>query len=805
MTPSFVRDPRSGLRLGLLATALTVIAALQACGGDDICTSGPFCQTPPVKSEASSIQAGPGNAQTGSPGRQLQDPVAVIVVDSAGHGVSGITVRFSVSSGGGALSSDTAQSNSDGVAEVNWQLGTALGAQSLRAEASNGDGAALDNSPLELSAQAVPAQPAQLVLITTLADSAQNGVRFETQPVIQVFDADTQPVAGVEVLASVASGGATISGTASATSDANGQASFTDLALVGPQAAQTLQFSVTTPALAITSNPIQLVAGSATSLTGVEPLTYEGTVSSPVSPGPSVVAKDAAGNPVPGVSIDFSGNRDASVSPETAVTNEQGIAQVSWTLGSTATSGYTLTARIAGASVRFSATARAGAAGRLRITTQPSSPTQSGTPFTQQPVIQVVDQNGNPTAQAGLTVTATVSSGPKGTVQGGTATTDGSGRAAFSGLAVTGAAGSYTLTFSASGVAGVTSAPFSIQAGGAARLAFVTHPSTAARSRAPLVIQPVLQIQDASGNPIHQQGTVITASTTTGSTTLSNATATTDANGRAAFSGLTITGIPGPKDLSFSAPGLQSVSASVMLPSVKTVSVAPSHPVSAPVGSTVAGPVVAFTFKDAATRVVPDADFGLTLPQGGTTAQVPAGSDANGVVQISDWTLGTNAGYQYLELRLPDKRVFRDSILATAGPAADLVIFSGDHQSGDTNSTLLLPLVVRAVDQFGNGVASVPVAWATCPPNNQPGAGDPMTDENGFASASQPTGAVATDQGCTQATGTINGADKAVQFHYTVNAGGSSGVTGPSGAARVGRQAGPPPIAPQRTRLRSSR
>jgi hypothetical protein len=418
-------------------------------------------------------------------------------------------------------------------------------------------------------------------------------------------------------------------------------------------------------------------------------------------------------------------------------------------------------------------------------------------------VVQVVDRNGNPAPQAGVAVTATISSGPGGTLQGGgTATTDGNGRAAFSGLAVTGAAGSYTLSFSAQGLTGVTSAPFTIQAGGAARLSFVTQPSTAARSRAPLVIQPVLQIQDPSGNPIHQQGTVITATTATGSTTLSNATATTDANGRAAFSGLTITGIPGPKDLSFAAPGLSSVSARVTLPSVQTVSIAPSHPVSAQVASTVGGPVVAFTFRDGATRPVADANFAFNLPQGGTTDPAPAGSDVNGVVQITNWTLGTAAGYQYLELSLPDHRVFRDSILATAGPVADLKLFSGDGQTAGPNSTLPMPLVVRSVDQFGNGVGGVAVTWSTC--DNQPGAGDPVTDANGFASATQPTGAEATD-GCTQAKATINGVEKVVQFKYTVTAGASSTGTEPSASADLGRHSGPPPIAPRTTRLRSTR
>jgi hypothetical protein len=796
MTPSSVRDPRSSLRLGLLATVLTVAAGLQACGGGDLGCSGPFCQTPPVQPTASSIQPGEHNNQAGYVDRELPDSLDVVVMDKDSRGVAGVTVNFAVTGGGGTLSSATAVSDKDGVARVSWKLGKDLGQQTVEAKATNDAGAQLLNSPLSLTAQAGLPQAAQLVVLTPPSETALNGVRLEQQPVLQVLDADNLPVPQVQVLAAVSAGGATLSGTSTVASDADGHVAFTDLALLGPQGAQTLQFSV--GPLATTAGPIQLSAGTPATMAGGAPLSYEGTVGSPVSPEPSVMVKDAAGNPVPGVEVSFTVNRSASVSPATATTNEQGLAQVSWTLGSTASTDYTLTARIEGsaiAPVRFTATARAGAAGRLRIDTQPSSPTQSGTPFSQPPVIQVVDQNGNPTAQAGLTVTAHVSSGPAGELQNASANTDGSGRATFTGLTLTGAVGSYTLSFSAQGLTGVTSSPFSITAGGAARLALVTAPSTLGRSRAPIVVQPVLQIQDPSGNPIRQPGVVITAAVSAKSTTLSNATATTDANGRAAFSGLTITGIPGPKDLSFSAPGLQAVTARVTLPSVQTVSIASSHPVSAPVGSTVAGPVVAFTFKDAATRLVPDADYGLTLPQGGTTAPAPAGSDANGVVQITDWTLGTTAGYQYLELRLPDHRVFRDSILATPAPATDLVLFSGDNQSAPVSSELPQPLVVRAVDQFGNGVGGVGVTWATCP-DNQPGAGDPVTDASGFATARQPTGADATDQGCTQATATINNAAKVVQFHYTVTPVASSTLTDPSASASLGRHSGPPPIAP---------
>jgi hypothetical protein len=803
-----VRKPRRSTLAPALGAAITVAISLYGCGGGggDLCT-GPFCVSPPERPEPSSIQPGPNNAEQGAPGRELSDPVGVLVMDSDDRPVSGVTVNFSVRTGGGTLSSATAQSDNDGLARVSWTLGGELGPQSLEASATNARGVQLSNSPLELSAQAVQPQPARIALLTAPGETAQNGVPFEQQPVVEVFDADSQPVPQVEVLASVISGGATLSGSTSATSDASGQATFTNLALLGPQGAQTLRFSVTTPALEVTSDPIQLAAGTAATLTGVAPLTYEGTVTSPVSPGPSVVAKDAAGNPVPGVAVTFTPNRDASVSPEIATTNEQGIAQVSWTLGGTATQ-YSLTARIESSPIepiRFSATARAGAAGRLRIAAQPSSPTQSGTAFAQQPVIQVVDRNGNPTPQPGLTVTAAISSGPAGTLLGASATTDASGRAAFSGLALTGAVGSYTLSFSAPGLAGVTSSPVAITVGGAARLAFTTLPSTAARSRAPLVIQPVVQVQDPSGNPIRQAGTTVTASVSTASTSLTGETATTDANGRAAFSALTITGIPGPKDLTFSAPGLQSVSARVTLPSVQTVSATPSHPVSAVVGTTVAGPVITWILKDAATRPVADANFTLTASSDGTAAPLAPFSDINGAVQVGPWTLGPTAGHQYLELRLPDNRVFRDTILATPDVAADLVKVSGDDpiQSAPTESKLAQPFVVRVVDRFNNGIANVTVQWSTC----DGVLGDPgTTDANGYTKTDQPTGPQPSGEEpfCTRASVSLPELSKSVDFRYLVS--GAAQGTLPEGISGAeSRHSGPPPVAPQKSRLKPSR
>src|SRR2546422_3754550 len=66
-----------------------------------------------------------------------------------------------------------------------------------------------------------------------------------------------------------------------------------------------------------------------------------------------------------------------------------------------------------------------------------------------------------------------------------------------------------------------------------------TEPSSSAQSGAPLAQQPVLQLQDANGNPVSQSGVTVTAVVASGpGGTLANASATTTGSGAASFSGV---------------------------------------------------------------------------------------------------------------------------------------------------------------------------------------------------------------------------------------------------------------------------
>src|SRR5437667_9166911 len=73
-------------------------------------------------------------------------------------------------------------------------------------------------------------------------------------------------------------------------------------------------------------------------------------------------------------------------------------------------------------------------------------------------------------------------------------------------------AGTNTLTATSSGLTG-SPVTFTADgtAGAAGRVAFTTAPSSAGQSGVALAQQPVLQLEDANGNPVSQSGVVVTA------------------------------------------------------------------------------------------------------------------------------------------------------------------------------------------------------------------------------------------------------------------------------------------------------
>lgn len=797
----YFRHVLTGQRPRFLQTVVGIIAALslQNCGGEE-CT-GPFCITPPGRQEATKLLAHTGDGQVGAPGRELDLPLEVLVTDDDNQPIPDVEVGFSiVGEAGGTISKPATRSNHQGIAQVEWTLGAGTGVQTVQAVAATSSGTALTGSPVTFSAQAVQPPPSRVLLLQAPPALVQSGRVFDPQPVIGVRNSYDEPVAGADVTVSIASGAGTLQGTNTVVTDAEGRATYDNLAIQGTQGPRTLRFSLSEPVVDIVSQPFEVGAGAATQALGNEPLSYQGVVNSPVSPAPSVIVRDDAGNPVPGVALTFETDRDASVSPRTVITNESGVAQVgSWTLGRFAGVQYSLRARLQSAGISpvvFSATARAGTAGRLEIKVQPSPTAQSGIAFSRQPAIQVTDQLGNPTAESGLAITATLSSGPGGTLQHASATTGASGLATFSDLSLTGLVGDYILSFSEPTLTGVTSNSISIGVGPPSQLALVRAPSIDARSRVPFGTQPSIQLQDGGGNPVAQAGVEVRAAIGSGENALVGQTnILTNGDGRADYTDLAIVGGPGARTLLFvtSSPASQVLSSAITLPPVATISVLTPPPSPVVVAAHLSTPV-SWKLTDATNQPVADAPVEISVSTGGSVEPVSA-SDADGIVQLLSWTVSQAAGTQYVELTVPGVSVSRVGIDVIPDAASRLLKHSGDAQSAPVNDELPEPLVVRVVDQYGNGVSGITVEWRTCD-----GIGDYNTtsDISGYASAFQPTGAAPGDF-CAMASSS-GLAESPVHFSYNVTSGTANMTAGidPAGLSPNAQMLAKPPTAARR-------
>jgi hypothetical protein len=230
-------------------TVATVLAASSLRCGDNI--------APP---DAKTIAPLSGSGQTGAGGQTLPAPLVVLVTDKSGGPVAGVTVRWDAQ-GAGSVSNASTKTDAEGHASVQRTLGLTPGEQTTTATVSG-----LDGSPATFVSIAVGGGPGVSV-ITQPPPSALNGEVFDptAQPVVSVGDDGGAPLAGVDVTASLTSGG-TLEGTTAVKTDANGIATFGDLGIRGV-GSQTIKFtagsaSATSNGITISALPTQATMGS---------------------------------------------------------------------------------------------------------------------------------------------------------------------------------------------------------------------------------------------------------------------------------------------------------------------------------------------------------------------------------------------------------------------------------------------------------------------------------------------------------------------------------------------------------------
>jgi hypothetical protein len=406
----------------------------------------------------------------------------------------------------------------------------------------------------------LPGALARLSFTVAPPGTARSGVAFGDSPVVQLRDAFGNAVTSSGVTVTAAASGGTLGGaTVAATS--NGAATFTGLSLTGPAGQYTISF--TTPGVpSLESGVVALTLATPTTLNLTTQPSASAQSGAAFAVQPVVRLVDAGGSPVPqsGVVVTASigtGPTGGSLTGTASVaTDASGVA----TFTNLALSGPAGSYQLKFASPTLaSATSNpvvlgAGAGAALSVTTQPSSQAVSGTPFAQQPAIQLRDAAGNAVALANVAIGAAIQSG--GGILGGTtsATTNAAGLATFTNLSLTGDPGTRTLRFAAIGYGSVTSAAISLASAPPppGQLELEVEPSKTALVGVPFEEQPVLRVKDGLGNGV--SGVAVSVQVTKGEGTLAGVTtvSTNDA-GRAVFTGLSLSGKLGKYKLTFTA------------------------------------------------------------------------------------------------------------------------------------------------------------------------------------------------------------------------------------------------------------
>lgn len=123
-----------------------------------------------------------GDGQTAETGDPVPTDPAVKVLDGSGNPKSGVTVTFTVQSGGGSVSGASAVSDANGIAAVGeWRLGSSPGTNTLRAAASGYEG-----SPVTFTATAVAPPPTPVATRLAFASQPQDAEEDESLGVILV-------------------------------------------------------------------------------------------------------------------------------------------------------------------------------------------------------------------------------------------------------------------------------------------------------------------------------------------------------------------------------------------------------------------------------------------------------------------------------------------------------------------------------------------------------------------------------------------------------------------------------------------
>jgi len=724
-------------------------------------------------------------ALTGTVGAVLPDLIEVKVTDASGNPVGGSIVTFTVADGGGTVSPAIDTTDSRGIANTSWRLGTLIVGQRLTAQVV---GVA---TVVNFVATATAAAPATIALQSGDNQSAATGAAVATAPSVVIRDRFTNPVSGVSVFFSVATGGGTVTGTG-ATTNANGIASVGEWRL-GPVVGVN-RLTALAVSNGVTNNPITFtangIAGGAASVTAPAGTTINGTVGAAVTPIPSVRVLDANGNAVSGVTVTFAASSGSAVVNGTKTTDAQGnAAPDSWVLGNLAQN-YTLTATVGTLTpVVFTATARPATATQVTIFAGNAQSATVGRTVAIDPAVRVTDAFSNPIA--GVEVVFDVITGD-GSAVARRPLTNANGVATVGGWTLGDTPGPNTLRATVT-ANNITGNPVTFTATGTPGLpatsAIVSGNSQTAVAGSALPVALSVVVRDSRGNPVN--GATVTFIPSAG--TVTGGTVVTTSNGIATLSSWTlginagvqtlIARVNGLPDLVFSATATAGTASLVQ--ALTTTSLG-----SFAVGAFVT-PAPSVVVKDANGNPIANAQVVFT-PDNGASILVGATktTGADGIATLTQWQLGNIAGVFTVRALVTGLNQNGNEPVFTAtalpGAATQLTIASNSVASQAATPSAPVTTVprVRVTDAFGNGIANVTVTFTAN--NGVVGNATAVTDGNGFASAGSWTMPAGT--GTRTLTASVGGtgiSGNPLTFTATVSAGAPTQITATSSATQA--------------------
>jgi adhesin/invasin len=750
--------------LGAVAGANTMTATATGLSGSPVT----FTATGQA-STATTIALLDGNSQTDTIGATLPAPYRVVVTDGT-NPVSGVTVNWAVTVGGGSIPASSV-TNASGIATATHTFGLTAGAQTATASVGG-----LTGSPVTFTSTANAGNAKTIALNGGNTQTDTIGATLPTAYTVLVTDRGGNPVNGITVTWAAGGGVGTI--TPSSNTNASGIATATRM-LGNPLGSQT----ATATAGGLTGSPVNFTAtathGNAKTIALNGGDAQTDTVGKTLPVAYTVLVTDRLGNPVPSITVTWAVVTGGGSITPSSITNGSGIAAATRVLGG-ATGSQTATATVAGLTgspVTFTATALGGSATTIALFSGNGQTdtigAMLGTPY----AVKVTDGSNNPVS--GVAVTWAVTGGG-GSILPLSSFTNGVGIATATHTFGT-TAGAQTAS---ADVSGLTGSPVTFtstaSAGNAKTIALAGGDAQTDTIGATLPTAYTVLITDRGANPVNNV-TVTWAAIGGGSITPSS---NTNASGIATAARVLGT-TAGSQTATATASGLTgspvNFTATATHGNAKTIALNGGDAQTDTVGKTLAVPYSVLV-TDRAANPVPSVT--VTWAAGGGGSITPSSITNGSGIAAATRVLGNTAGTQTATATVGGLTGSPVTFTATAvnAAASAIALFAGNGQTDTIGAALATAYQVKVTDASNNPVAGITVTWAVTGGGGSIPASS-ITNGSGIASATHTLGTTA---GTQTATADVTGlAGTPVTFTSTATHGNATTIALDGGNAQT--------------------